>query len=198
MFLFSFCESVTASGRSPWHIRALEKDPALKKSGGIDTDSLCGTVRAPFGWDLRPLADDWLKESFVCVRCRDRYEDYLHCGELYYEHDGKKYVRIRSVDGLERQLTDGVAKLEWYILHHPLPERPFFLLEFEMRRRMHVTSSHWFRPEQSCVYCPADKVPATFIRALESQKSGAFSNTGTSSGRKVKPSGRRTTSGSRR
>lgn len=195
---FSFCESVAASGRSPWHIRPLEKDPALRKSGGIDSDSLCTHVKAPYGWDLRPLAADWLKESFVCRTCLERYTDYQSCGELYYEHEGKKYVRVRGVEGLEKQLADGVARLEWYDLHHPIPERPFFLMEFEMRRRIHKSSTHWFSPEQFSVCLPGEKVPTVFIRALASQKSAVCCSIGTRSARRAKPLIRKTTGASRR
>lgn len=196
--IFSFCESASASSRSPWHIRALEKDPALKTSGGIDTDSLCQTVRAPYGWDLRPMADDWLKESFVCKTCRARYEDYLRVGDLYYEHESKKYVRLRDIDGLERQLVAKLARLEWYTLIHPATDRPFFLLECQVRRRMHVNSTHWFKPEEFRLCVPQEKVSPEFRRALLSLKSGVSSSTGTSSGQRAKPLVRKTTSASRR
>jgi hypothetical protein len=195
---FAFCESVTASNRSPWHIRPLEKDQALKKSGGIDTDSLCDTVKAPYGWDLRPMADDWLKEEFVCKACRARYEDYLACGQLYFELDGKKYARIRGVDGLEKQLIEKLARVEWYSLTNPTTDRPFFLMELVVRRRMHVDSKHWFKPEEFKFCVPQEKVSAEFRRALLSLKSGVSSSTGTSSARSAKKSVQRTTSGSRR
>lgn len=48
---YAFCESVWASGRSPWHLRPLT-DKGLKLGGGIDTSSLCGRVRSPNGWDV--------------------------------------------------------------------------------------------------------------------------------------------------
>jgi hypothetical protein len=51
----SFCESVTASGRSPWHLRELT-DVGKKLGGGIDTASFCEIVRPTKaglgGWDI--------------------------------------------------------------------------------------------------------------------------------------------------
>src|SRR3954471_16636238 len=100
--LFSLCEGAAATSTSPWHIRPLERSPVLRRSGGIDTDSLCARVTAPYGWDLFPLEGRHTEDK-VCAVCRDRYEDYLRVGELYYEHEGKKYVRMRDVSGLEKQ-----------------------------------------------------------------------------------------------
>jgi hypothetical protein len=45
---FALCESVTATGTSPRHIRVL-KENGMKAGGGADTDSLCGR---PMAWDL--------------------------------------------------------------------------------------------------------------------------------------------------
>lgn len=45
---YSFCETVTATGSSPWHIRKLTKT-GQKLGGGADTKSLCGLTVA---WDL--------------------------------------------------------------------------------------------------------------------------------------------------
>jgi len=65
---YAFCEAVTASGSSPWHIRELT--PAGKKlSGGVDTPSLCGHVRPPYGWDLTPVVN--LTITRACRRCAD-------------------------------------------------------------------------------------------------------------------------------
>lgn len=52
----SFCESVTASSRSPWHLRELT-DVGQKFGGGIDTASFCEIVRPSKdgglgGWDV--------------------------------------------------------------------------------------------------------------------------------------------------
>jgi hypothetical protein len=76
---YSFCESVTASSTSPWHIRKLDA-AGLKPSGGITTPSLCGRIR-PFGlnqdppgfggWDLRvPITRGHdLVNDRVCLAC---------------------------------------------------------------------------------------------------------------------------------
>lgn len=47
---YAFCESVHASGLSPWHIRTIDPEKGLKLGGGIYSDSLCGHVH--HGWDL--------------------------------------------------------------------------------------------------------------------------------------------------
>lgn len=52
MTQYSFCESVTASSISPWCIRELDPAIGRKCGGGIDSDSLCGRVKAQHGWDL--------------------------------------------------------------------------------------------------------------------------------------------------
>lgn len=46
---YAFCESIHASGTSPWHIRKIA-ETGLKLTGGIDTPFLCGRVTK--GWDL--------------------------------------------------------------------------------------------------------------------------------------------------
>lgn len=46
---YAFCETITAGGASPWHIRKLS-DRGPKYSGGADTPALCGREVA---WDLR-------------------------------------------------------------------------------------------------------------------------------------------------
>lgn len=48
----SFCEGVMAGSQSPWHLRRLTKH-GRKLGGGIDTPSLCGRVKPPYGWDLK-------------------------------------------------------------------------------------------------------------------------------------------------
>ncbi len=196
---FAFCESVSASGSSPWHIRPLEVTPALRPTGGVDTSSLCGHVRPPSGWDINVrFSSTTAKQVHICSRCRDLYEDYLRVGDLYFEQDGKKYVRLRDIEGLEKQLLDGLARIEWYSLQRPGTDRPFFLLEFEMKRRMHKTSQRWFNGETFRIRVPADKVSEAFLNALSSRPSGASSSTGTSSARPVKPSVKKTTGASRR
>ena len=69
--MFSFCESVAATGVGPWHIRKL--GPAGHKfGGGIDTESLCGHVKR--GWDL----DVKITEHHLGHTCKE-------CVRLYKE-----------------------------------------------------------------------------------------------------------------
>lgn len=73
MTTYSFCESVHASGASPWHIRKLDA-AGLKLSGGITSNSLCDRVRMPYGWDLRTEVDSenvarLVAGKAVCVIC---------------------------------------------------------------------------------------------------------------------------------
>lgn len=59
-----FCESIHASGRSPWHLRR-PTAAGLKLGGGIDTTSLCGRVTR--GWDLDvPVTEPHFEHT-----CRD-------------------------------------------------------------------------------------------------------------------------------
>jgi len=46
-----FCESSSAGGLAVWHLRQLS-DAGPKYGGGLDTPSLCGRVKPPYGWDL--------------------------------------------------------------------------------------------------------------------------------------------------
>ena len=48
MSQYSFCETVTAGGKTPWHIRSLTS-VGKRLGGGADTPALCGRVVA---WDL--------------------------------------------------------------------------------------------------------------------------------------------------
>lgn len=195
---FSLCESVAASARSPWHVRPLEKNPAKKLGGGIDTDSLCTLVKAPSGWDLDVVFRDHIEGEYICKSCKDRYDDFLRFGELYFEHEGKKYARMRHIDGLEKQVLESTARVEWYTLQRPTLERPLFLLEFEMQRRLNANSERWFKPETFRVAVPKEKVSAAFLRALASPPPPARYNTGTSSALRESVSRRKTTSASRR
>jgi len=69
---YAFCEPVTASSRSRWHIRLLTEAGRLE-SGGADTPSLCGRDMA---WDLGPAdvqstlsASSPLQHSDYCPAC---------------------------------------------------------------------------------------------------------------------------------
>ena len=77
---YTYCESVHATGNSPWHIRKLDQ-AGLKLTGGLTTPSLCGRVK-PFnidakdrgfgGWDLNvkimPVHD-----QHTCAACLAEY-----------------------------------------------------------------------------------------------------------------------------
>lgn len=63
---YSFCEAVTASNISPWCIRELSAKGRML-SGGIDSDSLCGRVRSPYGWDID--ARVFASHPHACAKC---------------------------------------------------------------------------------------------------------------------------------
>lgn len=63
---YAFYEGVTASGLT-WHLR-LVTATGLHLGGGIDTDSLCGVVRAPYGWDIDVPVNEPLPEN-TCRAC---------------------------------------------------------------------------------------------------------------------------------
>jgi hypothetical protein len=71
---FAFCESVHATGTSPWHIRRVVGP--LKLGGGIDSGSLCKRVRSTAegggGWDLEVrITSHHL--SHACPGCVEEY-----------------------------------------------------------------------------------------------------------------------------
>lgn len=72
----TFCESTAASGNSPWHLRW--RDGEKKLGGGVDTDSLCGRVKAGHGWDLQvePVKMG-IEHDFVCSGCREKYVEWV-------------------------------------------------------------------------------------------------------------------------
>lgn len=71
--MFVFCESVAATGASPWHIRKLGIKGKMF-GGGIDTESLCGYVKV--GWDIDvEITKHHLSHS--CPRCVKLYRDSL-------------------------------------------------------------------------------------------------------------------------
>lgn len=71
---YSFCESVHATGTSPWHIRKLDGE-GKKLSGGITTPSLC--TRVTRGWDLEAPITLHHLGSHVCKTCREAFEGEL-------------------------------------------------------------------------------------------------------------------------
>lgn len=67
---YSFCETVTATGSSPWHIRLLT-DVGQKFGGGADTPALCDREVA---WDLEvEITDHHL--SHCCKKCAEGYRE---------------------------------------------------------------------------------------------------------------------------
>lgn len=72
---YSYCESVYATGISPWHIRILT-EAGQKKGGGADTLSLCGRE---MGWDVvEPMSEQVMAERGqysvnTCRKCGDAY-----------------------------------------------------------------------------------------------------------------------------
>lgn len=61
----SFCETITASAISPWHIRALSAK-GRKLGGGTDTPAFCGRAVA---WDLEVPVDE--NNQRCCAACAD-------------------------------------------------------------------------------------------------------------------------------
>lgn len=62
-FGLAFCETITASGSTPWHIRRLTSR-GLLLGGGADTPSLCGRKVT---WDL----DVQITEHHLKHCCRE-------------------------------------------------------------------------------------------------------------------------------
>jgi hypothetical protein len=70
MTRFAFCESVAATGASPWRIRELS-ERGLKLGGGADTLALCGRDLHG-GWDLEvPITGHHLNQR--CRGCAAEY-----------------------------------------------------------------------------------------------------------------------------
>lgn len=65
---FCFCETVTASSSSRWHIRKLTAN-GQKFTGGADSPSLCGRTVA---WDLNVQITKH-HISHACVDCVERF-----------------------------------------------------------------------------------------------------------------------------
>ena len=63
---YSFCESVTATSISPLCIRVAEGKTF--PGGGVDSNSLCGRVKAPMGWDIEIVPVD-LDHPRACRFC---------------------------------------------------------------------------------------------------------------------------------
>jgi hypothetical protein len=63
---YSYCETITASATTPWHIRQLTKKGQMF-GGGADTLALCGCKVA---WDLVSTCANL---SHVCRRCAELF-----------------------------------------------------------------------------------------------------------------------------
>jgi hypothetical protein len=68
--LYSFCETVTATAISYWHIRKLT-EKGQKFGGGADTKALCGKE---VSWDLRVRFDAHCGADYCCPECFEIYE----------------------------------------------------------------------------------------------------------------------------
>lgn len=83
---FAFCEAMTASATSPWHIRPLTA-VGKKLGGGADTPALCGRkVSWDLQGDVKPTMDSYRKAtsagpSYVCNACAEVY----HASEIRRE-----------------------------------------------------------------------------------------------------------------
>ena len=67
---YSFCEMVTASAVSPWHIRRLTSR-GLMLGGGADTLAFCGRK---VSWDLEvQLSRERVDATYTCVDCAWQY-----------------------------------------------------------------------------------------------------------------------------
>jgi hypothetical protein len=68
----SWCEPVWVGGATCWCLRPLT-DKGQKLGGSVDTNSLCGRVQAPYGWDVAvPVTLDRVQHPRICCpRCRD-------------------------------------------------------------------------------------------------------------------------------
>jgi len=70
MSKYSFCETVTASSVSPWHIRELTA-VGRKLGGGADTLALCGRE---VSWDLSGGVKIFEHRMRACSSCWIIYE----------------------------------------------------------------------------------------------------------------------------
>jgi len=80
---YSFCESTVAGANARWHIRKVATK--LFRSGGIDTASLCGSVK-PFGTE-RKATGGW----DVNVKITNQHLDHCctHCVAEYKKLTGR-------------------------------------------------------------------------------------------------------------
>lgn len=85
----AFCETVTATGPGPWHVRRVPAGEDLRLGGGVDRPALCGRDLHR-GWDLEPPVtiaaldridevDAWGRPG-VCPTCNDHARQVLGGG----------------------------------------------------------------------------------------------------------------------
>jgi hypothetical protein len=73
---YAFCESISAGPQSKWHIRVLSRE-GVKLGGGLDTASLCGHVKSPYGWDLDVELFEHHLANSACKDCVALYRKFL-------------------------------------------------------------------------------------------------------------------------
>jgi len=74
--MYFFCEPVTASSRSRWHIRKVGPK-GMMLGGGADTLSLCGRTVA---WDINvPITNRHL--TGACDQCQIEYAKLMKAGD---------------------------------------------------------------------------------------------------------------------
>ena len=108
---FAFCESVLATGSSPWHIRRVLG--ALKCGGGIDSGSLCKRVQPRQGWDREVR----ITEHHLGHACRECVTEYrIRTGEwrhVRHRPSGQVFPLLerRDMETLERMLHTNECEL---------------------------------------------------------------------------------------
>jgi hypothetical protein len=107
---YAFCESVHATGTSPWHIRRVVG--ALKLGGGIDSPSLCKRVDAGKGWDLEArITQHHLNHA--CPTCVAEYRWRTGSGRVLHKPTGRVHPVLERRDEatLERMLHTNECEL---------------------------------------------------------------------------------------
>ena len=67
MAIYSLCEGNSAGPW--WHIRELTA-AGKRLTGGVDTHSMCGHVKPPWGWDLNSPVERHINGNHVCAQCK--------------------------------------------------------------------------------------------------------------------------------
>lgn len=106
MATYSFCESVAAGPRSPWHIRKLT-DKGKKLGGGIDTPGLCGHPRVTYGWDLDVDINEFHLEKVTCKEC---LKIYRRATTPYVYGDAVRHSTLHGVVEVVQPQSEGMPK----------------------------------------------------------------------------------------